>query len=77
MTTLCGDIRSHTAAALDESVSCVGGGIVMLKLIDLSSSSEELAVTLGMLRDMIRDSWTASEEMERIRKSYLSGVVSL
>lgn len=68
MATLVGDIQPSCPAALDESVACVGGGIAVLKLIDLSSSSEELATTLGILRDMIKDSWSASEEMERIRR---------
>lgn len=68
---LVGDIEPYSIKAMDESVSSVGGGTVVLKMIDLSSSSEELAKTLGLLRDMIKDSWTASEEMERIRKGSL------
>jgi len=63
-----GDVDTHTAMSLDESVACVGGGTVILKMIDLSSTTEELVVGLGLLRDMIRDCWSASEEMERIRK---------
>lgn len=54
--------------SLDESVSAVGGGVVLLKMIDLSQTKEELATTLGILRDTIKDSWKASEEMERIRE---------
>jgi hypothetical protein len=58
----------HSKPSLDESTSCVGGGTVVLKMIDLSLTSEELAATLGILRDLIKDSWSASEEMERIRE---------
>lgn len=54
--------------SLDESVSAVGGGVVLLKMIDLSQTKEELATTLAILRDTIKDSWKASEEMERIRE---------
>lgn len=53
--------------SMDEAVSTVGGGVVVLKLIDLAEDSEQLATTLTILQDMIRDSWSASEEMERIR----------
>ncbi|ORX37124.1 hypothetical protein BD324DRAFT_427167 [Kockovaella imperatae] len=52
---------------LDDSVTCVGGGAVVLKMIDMAKTSEELAITLGILRDMLKHSWAASEEMERIR----------
>jgi hypothetical protein len=53
---------------LDESVSAVGGATVVLKMVELAKTSEELASTLTILKDMIKDSWSASEEMERIRK---------
>ena len=62
-----GSIEGFASHALDESVSCVGGGAVVLKMIDLAQTSDELAATLSMLRDMIKDSWSASEEIERIR----------
>ncbi|WOO83333.1 Beige 1 [Vanrija pseudolonga] len=52
--------------SMDEAVSTVGGGVVVLKLIDLAEDSEQLATTLTILQDMVRDSWSASEEMERI-----------
>ena len=65
---LVGNVEPHGGTALDESISCVGGGTVILKMIDLSSTSEELATTLGILRDMVKESWSASEEMERIRE---------
>lgn len=72
MAQLVGNVEMYSAATLDESVSCVGGGTVILKMIDLSSSTEELAITLGLMKDMIRDSWSASEEMERIREYHSS-----
>jgi hypothetical protein len=53
---------------LDQTVAVVGGGSVILKIIDLCRSTEELRVGLGMLRDLIKDDWAASEEMERIRE---------
>ena len=46
---------------------------MVLKLVDLSQTSEELASALSILRDLIKDSWRASEEMERIRQSYFCG----
>ncbi|WVQ84943.1 hypothetical protein IAT38_007106 [Cryptococcus sp. DSM 104549] len=63
---LVGNVRPFCAMSLDESVKAVGGGLVVLKMVAMSTSKEELAGTLGVLRDMIRDSWAASEEMERI-----------
>lgn len=64
-----GDIHAFSMRHLDDSVSAVGGGAVILKLVDLSQTSEELASSLSILRDLIKDSWRASEEMERIRES--------
>ncbi|WWC96475.1 hypothetical protein V866_003343 [Kwoniella sp. B9012] len=63
---LVGNISPFSATSLDESTTAVGGGLVLLKLVDLSRTKEELITTLGMFRDMIKDSWSASEEMERI-----------
>ncbi|WVQ96281.1 hypothetical protein IAU59_003385 [Kwoniella sp. CBS 9459] len=63
---LIGNVQPFTASSLDESTTAVGGGLVILKLVDLSRTKEELISTLGILRDMIKDSWSASEEMERI-----------
>ena len=65
---LVGNVETHAMTSLDESVSAVGGGVVLLKMIDLSQTKEELATTLAILRDTIKDSWKASEEMERIRE---------
>jgi hypothetical protein len=62
-----GDIHAFSPCPLDDSVEAVGGGAVILKLVDLSQTSEELASALSILRDLIKDSWRASEEMERIR----------
>jgi hypothetical protein len=65
---LVGANESFVMTCLDDSVGTVGGGTVVLKMIDLARTSEELAATLGILKDMIRDSWSTSEEMERIRE---------
>lgn len=62
-----GDVHAFSPRHLDDSVSAVGGGAVILKLVDLSQTPEELVNSLTILRDMIKDSWRASEEMERIR----------
>nr|XP_019013052.1 uncharacterized protein I206_02549 [Kwoniella pini CBS 10737]OCF51833.1 hypothetical protein I206_02549 [Kwoniella pini CBS 10737] len=63
---LVGNVSPFSATSLDESASAVGGGLVLLKLVDLSQTKEELVSTLGMFKDLIKDSWSASEEMERI-----------
>lgn len=62
-----GQIDAFSGENLDETISAVGGGTFLLKLVDLAHSPEELASTLAMLRDHIKENWTASEEMERIR----------
>ena len=47
---------------------------MLLKMIDMARTTAELTACLGMLRDMIKDNWAASEEMERIRKSTFNGL---
>ena len=37
-------------------------------MIDLAQTPEELAATLVVLKELVKDSWKASEEMERIRE---------
>ena len=64
--TLVGHVDPYCGIMLDETVAAVGGGTVILKLIDLCRSSDELRTGLGILRDLIKDNWAASEEMERI-----------
>ena len=63
-----GNVYPHSSWNLDESVSTVGGGTVILKMIDLAQTPEELAATLVVLKELVKDSWKASEEMERIRE---------
>ena len=65
---LIGNVFAHSTRNLDESVSTVGGGIVIMKMVDMTRNTEELAATLSILKDGIRDCWQASEEMERIRE---------
>lgn len=65
---LVGNVYSYSASDLDVAVSTVGGPVVILKLIDLARNAEELETTLGVLHEMLRHSWRASEEMERIRE---------
>lgn len=63
---LVGSLVAHTSEDLDVSVASVGGGVVILKMIDLAQDASQLATALTILRDMIEHSWSASEEMERI-----------
>ncbi|WVQ73417.1 hypothetical protein IAR50_002989 [Cryptococcus sp. DSM 104548] len=63
---LTGNVRAFRSTSLDESVQAVGGGLVILKMVSMSCTSEELLDTLSILKDTIKDSWLASEEMERI-----------
>lgn len=65
---LVGSVFPYAAPDLDATISSVGGGVVALKLVDLASDAGELRVALGVLWDMLRYSWAASEEMERIRE---------
>lgn len=64
---LVGNVEAFSSTGLDEVVTAVGGGTVILKMVDMAQTTEELVATLGIFRDMIKDSWAASEEMERIR----------
>jgi hypothetical protein len=64
---LIGNVDVYSSDGLDESVESVGGGTVVLKMIDMSQSSEELLGSLSVLREMTKECWSASEEMERIR----------
>lgn len=73
MARLHGDVHAFSPHPLDDGVSAIGGGAVILKLVDLSQTPEELLSALTILRDMIKDSWRASEEMERIRTSSIVG----
>lgn len=66
---LVGSVFPYAASDLDVTISSVGGGVVALKLVDLASDSTELRTALSILWDMLRYSWAASEEMERIRES--------
>ncbi|ORY31849.1 hypothetical protein BCR39DRAFT_525741 [Naematelia encephala] len=62
-----GSISAFEPTPLDDSVSTVGGGVVVLKMVDMAQTTDELSACLSILKDMIKDSWSASEEMERIR----------
>jgi hypothetical protein len=62
-----GAVFAYCGNDLDASIAAVGGGIVALKLVDLAKGNQ-LLTALEILRDMIKNSWSASEEMERIRE---------
>jgi hypothetical protein len=63
---LVGSVFPYASADLDVTASSAGGGVLALKLVDLAGTAEELRITLNVLWDMLRYSWAASEEMERI-----------
>ena len=65
---LIGNVYPHATMHLDELVSTVGGATVLLNLIEMAQTSAGLCAALNMLKDLIKDSWKASEEMERIRE---------
>ncbi|BEI85638.1 hypothetical protein CcaverHIS002_0510390 [Cutaneotrichosporon cavernicola] len=64
---LVGSIFPYAMSDMDVVAGSAGGGVLVLKLVDLASTPDELRTTLGVLWDMLRYSWAASEEMERIR----------
>lgn len=65
---LVGNAETYTASDLDATISPAGGSVVVLKLVDLSHTTEELSTTLTILAEMLKYGWKASEEMERIRE---------
>lgn len=67
--TLEGAIEPHQSVNLDEGLEAVGGATVVLKMLDMARTTEEVQAVLSIIRDMTRKGWQASEEMERIRKS--------
>lgn len=67
--TLEGAIEPHRSVNLDEGLEAVGGATVVLKMLDMARTTEEVQAVLGIIRDMTRKGWQASEEMERIRES--------
>lgn len=67
-----GDAFSLRPTCLDEAISIVGGPAVALRLIELSESSKTLAASTIILWESVKESWTASEDMERMRKLVLT-----
>lgn len=63
-----GRVEPFSVLNIDETTSAVGGGTVLLKMIDMARNTDELVACLSILRDMIKDNWEGSEEMERIRE---------
>lgn len=61
-----GAVFPFSTVDLDVGITAVGGAVVALKMIDISRTPEELAMTVGILHNLTRDSWQTSEEMERI-----------
>lgn len=71
---LVGNVELFSTVDFDDSISAAGGCVVILKLVDLARTSEELLTTLSILKDMLKYGWKASEEMERIR-GFPTGVI--
>lgn len=63
-----GDLSTYNPLCLDEAMFVVGGPAVALKIVELASSSDELLSAISLLIESVRESWKASEEIERMRK---------
>ena len=63
-----GDISMHNPLCLDEAMFVVGGPAVALKIVELASTAEELLSAISLLIESVRESWKASEEIERMRE---------
>lgn len=62
-----GDVSVHNPLCLDEAMFVVGGPAVALKIVELASTPEELLSAISLLVESVRESWKASEEIERMR----------
>jgi hypothetical protein len=54
--------------SLDEAMAVVGGPAVALRLIELARTESELTSTMAILAHLVKESWSACEELERIRE---------
>jgi hypothetical protein len=64
-----GDISTYNPLCLDEAMFVVGGPAVALKIVELASSPDELMSAISLLIESVRESWKASEEIERMREN--------
>ncbi len=73
-----GDVFPVQPSCLDNAMSIVGGPVVALRMIELSSTSKELLQSVLILWEGLRESWSASEDMERMRGyDLLAGLLKL
>ncbi|GHJ86512.1 hypothetical protein NliqN6_2914 [Naganishia liquefaciens] len=73
-----GDISAHTPLFLDEAMFIAGGPAIALKIVELASTPEELLSAISLLVESVRESWKASEEIERMRGyDILAGLLRL
>lgn len=61
-----GDLFFFSPCSLDMAISSAGGPLVGLMLVNMAGDSSELAASLSILCDTFKESWAASEEMERM-----------
>lgn len=49
-------------------MSIVGGPAVALRIVELTRTESELTSALAILTHLVKESWSACEELERIRE---------
>lgn len=72
-----GDISAYNPLCLDETMFVAGGPAVALKIVELASTPEELLSAISLLVESVRESWKASEEIERMREHKLRPLFSV
>lgn len=65
---LTGDIFTTRPLCMDQAMLTVGGPTIALKLVDMSRSAEELQCAVSILCDCVKESWQASDDMEKSRE---------
>lgn len=65
---LTGDIFTTRPVCADQAMLTVGGPTVALKLVEMSRSAEELQCAISILCDSVKESWQASDDMEKSRQ---------
>lgn len=67
MAMLEGDLFSMHFHPLDMSFNAIGGPLSALRLVEMTRSPAQLQSALSILFEMVKEDWSASEEMERMR----------
>lgn len=63
---LAGQILAFQPICLDQAIMAASGPLLGLKLVEMSSTASELASAVSILWETLKESWSASEEMERM-----------